>query len=94
MGHGIPKPYSTWCENGQYTGTSDTIFAPQVTMDRAMLVTVLYRQAGSPEASNRNKFVDVSKDAWYARAVTWAYNKGIVTGAGRENIFSHNGTQP
>ena len=74
-------------ENGLFSGTSDTIFAPQVTMDRAMLVTVLYRQAGSPEASNRNKFVDVSKDAWYARAVTWAYNKGIVTGTG-EKTFS------
>ncbi len=74
-------------DNGLFSGTSDTIFAPQVTMDRAMLVTVLYRQAGSPEASNRNKFVDVSKDAWYARAVTWAYNKGIVTGTG-EKTFS------
>lgn len=73
-------------ENGLFSGVSDTTFAPQVTMDRAMLVTVLYRQAGSPAASNRNKFVDVSKDAWYARAVTWAYNNGIVTGTGAKTF--------
>ncbi len=70
-----------------FTGASDTLFLPMGTMDRSMLVTVLYRLAGSPEASNRNKFVDVAADAWYARAVTWAYNSGIVTGTG-EKTFS------
>ena len=70
-----------------FTGASDTLFLPLNTMDRSMLVTVLYRLAGSPEASNRNKFVDVAADAWYARAVTWAYNNGIVTGTG-DKTFS------
>ena len=74
-------------ESGLFNGTSDTTFSPRETMNRAMLVTVLYRQAGSPEASNRNKFVDVSKDAWYAKAVTWAYNNGVVNGTG-EKTFS------
>lgn len=74
-------------QNGLFTGTSDTTFAPMKTMDRSMLATVLYRLAGSPESSNRNKFVDVHKDAWYARAVTWAYNSGIMNGTG-EKTFS------
>lgn len=73
--------------NGLFTGMSETEFAPKGTMNRAMLVTVLYRQAGAPEASNRNKFVDVHKDAWYARAVTWAYDNGVVNGTG-EKTFS------
>ena len=74
-------------ENGLFTGTSDTTFSPNGTMTRGMLVTVLYRQAGEPEASNHNKFVDVSADIWYARAVTWAYDNGIVNGTG-DKTFS------
>ena len=50
-------------DNGLFTGTSDTTFTPGGTMTRGMLVTVLYRQAGSPEVSNHNKFIDVSAAA-------------------------------
>ena len=74
-------------ENGLFTGTSDTTFTPGGTMTRGMLVTVLYRQAGSPEVSNHNKFRDVSATAWYAKAVTWAYNNGVVNGTG-DKTFS------
>ncbi len=45
------------------------------------------RQAGSPEVSNHNKFIDVSAAAWYAKAVTWGYNNGVVNGTG-EKTFS------
>ena len=72
---------------GLFEGTSATTFSPKGTMTRGMLATVLYRQAGAPEASNRNKFVDVSKDAWYAKAVTWTYNNGVFNGTG-EKTFS------
>ena len=74
-------------DNGLFTGTSDTTFTPGGTMTRGMLVTVLYRQAGSPEVSNHNKFIDVSAAAWYAKAVTWGYNNGVVNGTG-EKTFS------
>ena len=74
-------------ENGLFSGTSDTTFSPGDAMTRGMLVTVLYRQAGEPEASNHNKFVDVSADIWYARAVTWAYDNGVVNGTG-DKTFS------
>ena len=76
-------------ENGLFAGTSPTTFAPNATMTRGMLVTVLYRQAGEPAVSNHNKFSDVSADIWYACPVTWAYNNGIVTGTG-EKTFSPN----
>lgn len=72
---------------GLFEGTSATTFSPKGTMTRGMLATVLYRQAGAPEASNRNKFVDVSKDAWYAKAVTWTYDNGVFNGTG-EKTFS------
>lgn len=67
-------------ELGLFDGTSDTTFTPRGTMTRGMLATVLYRQAGAPEVSNRNKFVDVSAQAWYAKAVTWSYNNGVFNG--------------
>lgn len=76
-------------EKGLFEGTSATTFSPNGTMTRGMLVTVLYRQAGSPSVSNHNKFTDVSADIWYACPVTWAYNNGIVTGTG-EKTFSPN----
>lgn len=73
--------------NGMFDGMGNNRFQPLGTMDRSMLVTVLYRQAGSPEVSNHNKFVDVSATAWYAKAVTWAYDNGVVNGTG-EKTFS------
>lgn len=68
--------------NNLFTGTPEGKFLPFGTMDRSMLATVLYRQAGSPEVSNHNKFVDVSATAWYAKAVTWAYDNGVMNGTG------------
>ena len=45
-----------------------------------MLVTVLWRLAGSPEVSAASKFTDVQPGAWYSDAVSWANERGIVTG--------------
>lgn len=66
-------------DNGIFTGVSADRFAPDKTMTRAMLVTVLYRASGEPEASSSD-FVDVPDKAWYARAVAWAAREGIVLG--------------
>ena len=60
--------------------TSDT-FAPQLHLNRAMAVTMLYRFAGKPEAPNSpDKFADVPSSAWYSDAVQWASQYGIVRG--------------
>ena len=60
---------------------SNTSFAPDKTMTRAMLVTVLWRSAGEPEAQKAT-FTDVSADKWYSKAVSWAAEKGVVNGMG------------
>ena len=65
--------------NGLFLGISETEFGPNVSMSRAMLVTVLHRMAGAPNTGTAN-FADVPADAWYTRAVAWAAANGIVQG--------------
>lgn len=67
-------------ENSIFLGTSETTFSPEVIMDRAMLVTVLWRLSGEPEAEAPAAFADVAPDAWYAAAVAWASGAGLVQG--------------
>jgi hypothetical protein len=66
--------------NGLMNGTSDAAFAPNSTLNRAMLVTILYRLAGKPAVAEAAKFVDVAAGEWYTDAVAWAAANGIVTG--------------
>ena len=61
-------------------GTSAAKFSPEAKTTRAMLVTILYRVAGSPETQSQTGFEDVKAGSWYAAAVTWAAEKDIVTG--------------
>ena len=49
-------------------------------MTRAMLVTILYRQAGSPKVTGDNPFEDVAPGKYYTDAVIWAFQNGIVNG--------------
>ena len=58
-------------------------------MTRAMLVTVLWRYAGRPEAG-KNPFADVPAGQWYTEAVTWAAENGVVSGVGNGR-FAPNG---
>ena len=80
-------PADSWYAQGVYEVTSrrlmdgkDGNFMPQENMTRAVLVAALYRLAGSPEQTRENPFTDVADDAWYADAVIWAAEQGIVTG--------------
>lgn len=68
--------------NGLFAGTTDTTFAPNVTMTRAMLVSVLWRLAGEPAPKSANTFDDVPDGTWYTDAVTWAAENGVVAGVG------------
>ena len=66
-----------------FYGTSDTHFSPEHSMTRGMLVTVLYRLAGSPNLPEANlgyPFRDVTLENWYSDAVYWATYHGIVSG--------------
>lgn len=67
-------------ENGLMNGVGDGKFNPDGTVTRAMLATVLYRQAGSPDVQNASAFPDVNPGEWYGKAIAWAADAGIVTG--------------
>ena len=67
-------------QNELMNGTSGTTFAPDGTMTRAMLVTILHRQAGEPVVNYAMPFDDVTEGTWYSEAVRWAASEGIVTG--------------
>ena len=70
-------------ELGLVNGVTDTEFAPNRPVTRAMFVTVLYRLDGSPaELPEGAEFTDVDPEAWYADAVRWASGNGIVSGMG------------
>jgi hypothetical protein len=92
-GTGIPASFDDVSEDAWYAesvdyvsannlmnGMGNNLFVPDGTASRAMVVTVLYRMAGSPEVSDVTSFSDVDADAWYAKAVAWAAANGITTG--------------
>lgn len=67
--------------NGIMNGTSATTFAPNGSVTRAMIVTILYRMAGEPSVEGLEcGFTDVAADTWYTNAVVWASNSGITSG--------------
>ena len=75
--------------HGLFGGTSENTFEPETAMTRAMLVTVLWRYEGQPEAGE-NTFSDVPSGKWYTNAVAWAAENGIVGGVGN-NRFDPDG---
>lgn len=69
-------------DNGLMGGTSSTAFSPEDAMTRAMLATVLYRAADTPAVTGTDDFTDTADGTWYADAVLWASQQGLVTGYG------------
>lgn len=67
-------------ENGVTGGIGENLFGANLPCTRAQIVTFLWRAAGSPEPKGMSGFVDVSADAYYAKAVAWAVEQGIVSG--------------
>ncbi len=69
------------------TGTSDTLFSPNMDCSRAQVVTFLWRAAGEPRPeSSENPFGDVPADQYYTTAVLWAVEQGITKGTGNNNF--------
>ena len=67
-------------ENGMMSGTSETTFSPDLTTTRGMIVTILYRLENEPTVTGTTAFTDVAADQYYANAVAWAAQNGIVSG--------------
>ncbi len=79
-------------ENGITTGATATTFNPNGSCTRGQIVTFLWRAAGKPEPTLReNPFTDVEEDDFYYKAVLWAVEEGITTGA-TATTFNPNGS--
>ena len=76
---------ATWFENAQNwakeKGISDGT-NPNGTINRAQMVTMLWRAMGQPTAASGASFADVPADSYYAQAVAWAIENGITAGVG------------
>ena len=76
---------NTWYESAQNwakaKGVSDGA-NPNAAINRAQMVTMLWRAEGQPAAGGTASFTDVSADSYYAQAVAWAVENGITTGVG------------
>lgn len=66
-------------QNGITNGTSAKTFSPDAIVTRAQVVTFFWRANGQPDAA-ASGFTDVSSNAYYAKAVDWAFANGITTG--------------
>ena len=69
-------------KNGLFRGVSETSFAPNQAMTRAMLARVIYKMEGTPDELGENIFDDVGHNLWYTDAILWANANKIVSGYG------------
>ena len=81
-GHWGAEWISKAAERGLFTGYPDGGFHPDAQISRGDYVLVLYRMAGEPKVTETAPFADVAPDAYYAKAVAWAYSEGYVEGKG------------
>ena len=76
---------TNWYEKAQLwakdKGVSDGA-NPNAAINRAQMVTMLWRTMGQPAAASGASFADVPADSYYAQAVAWAVENGITTGVG------------
>jgi len=70
--------------NGLMGGTSvnPPLFSPNMSLNRAMIVTILHRREGTPASSGVNPFSDVPSGQWFTQAIIWAAENNIVAGYG------------
>ena len=76
---------NTWYEKAQNWAKSKGVSDganPNGTINRAQMVTMLWRTMGQPAAGGAATFTDVPANSYYAQAVAWAVESGITTGIG------------
>lgn len=79
-GHWAKQAVDYVAAQGVFQGTDATHFSPDVPVTRAMVATLLWRMEGQPQAGENTAFPDVAGESWYAAAVRWATQQGVVTG--------------
>lgn len=72
-------------QQGLMSGTGGNRFSPNLSTSRAMIVTILHKKEGAPTSEGAS-FADVPSAAWYARAVSWASEEGLVSGYGNRRF--------
>lgn len=81
-------------DNNYVKGTTTTTFGPTGNVTRAQVVTILYRNAGSPTVDvSTNPYTDINVagvDAEMQRAIIWATQKNIVQGYGNGKFGPNN----
>ena len=85
---------TNWYEKAQNWAKSKGVSDgtnPNSTINRAQMVTMLWRAMGQPAAASGASFADVPTDSYYAQAVAWAIENGITTGVGGDR-FDPNAT--
>ena len=68
--------------HGWMNGVGGGRFAPEGTLTRAMLVTVLWRAVDCPAPSGSALFSDIAVGSWYADALAWCVEGGLISGYG------------
>ena len=69
-------------EHGLMVGHPDNTFGPEESLTRAQIAQVLYNCENKPAVEAKEIFDDVATSAWYAEAITWASEAGVVLGYG------------
>ncbi len=77
-------PSQTLADQGLLEAIPDSALAPDVNTIRGQVITFLYNLADRPEGA-APAFADVAQDAWYAKAIGWAAQSGIISGYGNSN---------
>lgn len=77
-------PAVLWAfETGLTDGTGGGNFSPDAHVSRAQMVAFLWKQAGKPESAGALPFADTAEDAWYAPALRWALEAGLIDASDR-----------
>lgn len=63
-------------------GVGNTTFKPNMSLNRATLVQILYNEAGQPAVTGKTSFTDVKEGQWYYNAILWAEQNNVSAGKG------------
>lgn len=80
------SPVMSAYENGFMQGVSENEFKPNGNLTRAMFITVMHRISDLTIPQNESPFIDVDSDTWYADAVAWGFENGIISGISKKEF--------
>jgi hypothetical protein len=90
-GHWAVKQINEATELGLFKGNEDGLFNPEGKITRAQFITVLWREAGSPEVEPTHSFADIdNQNDEFKKAIAWGHSKGYINGVS-ETQFDPNG---